>query len=44
MVPELASEIDKIRQKAGLSMAEFLLGLREQRDHLFRQSRIPAAK
>ena len=31
MVPELAREIDKIRQEAGLSMEELLLGLREQR-------------
>ena len=31
MVPELAREIEKIRQEAGLSMEELLLGLREQR-------------
>jgi bifunctional DNA-binding transcriptional regulator/antitoxin component of YhaV-PrlF toxin-antitoxin module len=31
MVPELAREIDKIRQEAGLSMEELLQGLREQR-------------
>ena len=31
MVPELAREIDKIRQEAGVSMEELLQGLREQR-------------
>ena len=31
MVPELAREIDKLRQEAGLSMEELLLSLREQR-------------
>ncbi len=31
MVPELAREIEKIRQEAGLSTEELLQGLREQR-------------
>jgi bifunctional DNA-binding transcriptional regulator/antitoxin component of YhaV-PrlF toxin-antitoxin module len=33
MVPELAREIEKIREEAGMSMAELLQGLREQRAH-----------
>lgn len=31
MVPELAREIERLRQEAGLSVEEFLNGLREQR-------------
>jgi bifunctional DNA-binding transcriptional regulator/antitoxin component of YhaV-PrlF toxin-antitoxin module len=31
MVPELAREIERLRQEAGLSVEEFLKGLREQR-------------
>jgi bifunctional DNA-binding transcriptional regulator/antitoxin component of YhaV-PrlF toxin-antitoxin module len=32
MVPELAREIERIRQEAGLSMDELIQGLREQRE------------
>ena len=31
MVPELAREIERVRQEAGLTMEELLEGLREQR-------------
>ena len=31
MVPELAREIERLRQEAGLSVEELLTGLREQR-------------
>lgn len=31
MVPELAREIEKLREEAGMSMEELLQGLREQR-------------
>ena len=31
MVPELAREIEKLREEAGISTAELLQGLREQR-------------
>ena len=31
MVPELAREIERVRQEAGLTMEELLQGLREQR-------------
>jgi len=31
MVPELAREIERLRQEAGLSVEDFLNGLREQR-------------
>jgi bifunctional DNA-binding transcriptional regulator/antitoxin component of YhaV-PrlF toxin-antitoxin module len=31
MVPELAREIEKIRQESGISMDELLQGLREER-------------
>jgi bifunctional DNA-binding transcriptional regulator/antitoxin component of YhaV-PrlF toxin-antitoxin module len=33
MVPELASEIERIRLEAGLSMDELLEDLRKQREH-----------
>jgi len=32
MVPELAREIERMRQEAGLSIEEMLTGLREQRE------------
>jgi AbrB family looped-hinge helix DNA binding protein len=32
MVPELAREIEKVRQQTGLSIEELLAGLREQRE------------
>ena len=32
MVPELAREIERIREEAGLSMDELIRGLREQRE------------
>ena len=32
MVPELAREIERLRQEAGLSVEELLTGLREQRE------------
>ena len=32
MVPELAREIERMRQEAGLSIEELLTGLREQRE------------
>ena len=32
MVPELAREIERIRQEAGVSMEELLQGLREERE------------
>ena len=32
MVPELAREIERIRQDAGISMQELLQGLREERE------------
>ena len=32
MVPELAREIERIRQEAGMSMEELLQGLREERE------------
>ena len=32
MVPELAREIERIRQEAGISMDELIQGLREQRE------------
>jgi len=32
MVPELAREIEKFRQEAGVSLEELLQGLREERD------------
>jgi bifunctional DNA-binding transcriptional regulator/antitoxin component of YhaV-PrlF toxin-antitoxin module len=31
MLPDLAREIERLRQEAGLSVEEFLKGLREQR-------------
>lgn len=41
MVPELAREIERVRQEAGLTMDELLQGLREQRTryHLEREAR-----
>jgi bifunctional DNA-binding transcriptional regulator/antitoxin component of YhaV-PrlF toxin-antitoxin module len=35
IVPELASEIEKLRVEAGLSMDELLAGLREQRERYY---------
>lgn len=32
MVPELAREIERIRQEAGISMEELLQGIREERE------------
>jgi AbrB family looped-hinge helix DNA binding protein len=32
MVPELAREIERIRQEAGVSLEDLLAGLREQRE------------
>lgn len=32
MVPELAREIERIREEAGVSMGELLQGLREERE------------
>ena len=32
MVPELAREIERVRQEAGISMDELIQGLREQRE------------
>jgi bifunctional DNA-binding transcriptional regulator/antitoxin component of YhaV-PrlF toxin-antitoxin module len=37
MVPELAREIERIRQDAGLSLEELLQGLREQREQSHRE-------
>jgi bifunctional DNA-binding transcriptional regulator/antitoxin component of YhaV-PrlF toxin-antitoxin module len=36
MVPELAREIERARQEAGLSIEELLAGLREQREQYHR--------
>ncbi len=35
IVPELASEIEKLRVEAGLSMDELLAGLKEQRERYY---------
>lgn len=37
MVPELAREIEHMRQDAGLSIKELLTGLREQRERYHRE-------
>ena len=37
MVPELAREIERTRQEAGLSIEELLQGLREQREQYHRE-------
>jgi bifunctional DNA-binding transcriptional regulator/antitoxin component of YhaV-PrlF toxin-antitoxin module len=37
MVPELAREIERMRQEAGLSMEELLRELREDREQAYRQ-------
>jgi len=37
MVPELAREIERIREEAGLSVEEMLAGLREQRERYHRE-------
>lgn len=38
MVPELAREIERIREEAGLSLEELLHGLRQQRQQSYRVS------
>lgn len=35
MVPELAREIERLREEAGLSTEELLLSLREQRENYY---------
>lgn len=37
MVPELAREIERARQEAGLTIEELLAGLREQRERYYRE-------
>jgi len=37
MVPELAREIERMRQEAGLTVEELLEGLREQRKRYYRE-------
>lgn len=37
MVPELAREIERARQEAGLSIEELLQGLREQREQYYHE-------
>lgn len=37
MVPELAREIERMRQEAGLSTEELLQGLRQQREKNYRE-------
>lgn len=37
MVPELAREIENMRLEAGISIAELLEGLREQRESYYRE-------
>lgn len=37
MVPELAREIERVRQEAGLGIEELLAGLREQREQYVRE-------
>lgn len=37
MVPELAREIEKAREEAGLSVEELLTGLREQRERYYHE-------
>lgn len=43
MVPELAREIERMRREAGLSTAELLQGLREQRERYVHESDEPQA-
>ena len=38
LVPELSREIEKIRLEAGLSVAELLTGLREQREQYHQET------
>jgi len=38
MVPELAREIERLREEAGLSIEELLASLREQREQYYRES------
>lgn len=37
MVPELAREIERMRQEAGVSIEELLHGLREQRERYYQE-------
>lgn len=37
MVPELAREIERIREEAGISFDELLQGLREQRERYYHE-------
>ncbi len=37
MVPELAREIERAREEAGLSVEEMLKGLREQRERYYKE-------
>lgn len=37
MVPELAREIERLRQAAGLTVEDLLTGLREQREKYYRE-------
>ena len=39
MVPELAGEIERIRQEAGISMEELLQNLREERERYSQEKR-----
>jgi bifunctional DNA-binding transcriptional regulator/antitoxin component of YhaV-PrlF toxin-antitoxin module len=39
MVPELAGEIERIRKEAGISMAELLQNLREERERYSQEKR-----
>ena len=39
MVPELAGEIERIRQEAGISMEELLKNLREERERYSQEKR-----
>ena len=41
MVPELAREIEKVREEAGLTVEEMLAGLRQQREQRFREEHAP---
>jgi bifunctional DNA-binding transcriptional regulator/antitoxin component of YhaV-PrlF toxin-antitoxin module len=37
MVPELAREIERIRQESGLNLEELLVGLKEEREQYFQE-------
>ena len=37
MVPEIAREIERIRQESGLNLEELLVGLREEREQYYQE-------